>query len=383
VSAPRLEIDLDLLGHNARVLVQRLSPLGISVCGVTKATMGSPEVAREFLAAGVPSLGESRIENIENLRQAGITAPITLVRSPMISQADRVVASAEVSLNSEIDVIERLSTSARRQRRRHGIVLMVELGDLREGIMPGELVDTIRTVLDFPGIEVRGIGTNLACQNGVIPDHSNMAELSALATSVEATFGLHLDIVSGGNSANLPWALDPQAEIGRINHLRLGESILLGREPIQRSVLDGLHADAISIVGEVIESKVKPCRPRGTRGQTAFGILDAHRPVGRGGHRVIVALGRQDLDTDGIVAPAGFELLGSSSDHLILDSGASIPEVGTELRFAVNYSALMSSMASPFVARQFVRTGHAEAVPAGDSSYSPSAMSQAGVRTAE
>jgi predicted amino acid racemase len=361
-----LEIDLGLIGHNARVLVRQLSPLGIGVCGVTKATMGSPEVARELLAAGVSSLGESRIENVERLRLAGITGPIMLIRSPMISQADRVVASADVSLNSEIDVIDRLSNATRRLGRSHGVVLMVELGDLREGIMPGDLADTVRTILRFPGIELRGIGSNLACQSGVIPDNSNMAELSALATSIEETFGLHLDIVSGGNSANLPWALGPQADIGRVNHLRLGESVLLGREPIHRSILDDLRADAISIVGEVIESKVKPGQPRGSRGQNAFGIRDDRHPIRRQGHRVIVALGRQDLDTDGIAAPADFELLGASSDHLVLDSGATIPEVGSELRFALNYSALMSSMASPFVTRRYVRNGNAQAVPPGD-----------------
>ena len=357
--APRLEIDLDFIGHNARALVQKLSPLGIAICGVTKATMGSSEVAIELLAAGVTSLGESRIDNVESLRRAGITAPIMLLRSPMISQADRVVAGADVSLNSEIDVIDRLSDSARRQRKSHGIVLMVELGDLREGIMPVDLVDTVRTVLGFPGIELRGIGTNLACQNGVIPDNSNMAELSALATSIEELFGLHLDIVSGGNSANLPWALGPRADIGGVNHLRLGESILLGREPIERSVLDGLHADAFSMVGEVIESKAKPCQPRGTRGQTAFGIPDDPHPARRQGQRVIVALGRQDLDTDGLTAPADFELVGASSDHLVLDSGTTVPEVGSEIHFEVNYSALMSSMVSPFVTRQFLRNGNA------------------------
>jgi predicted amino acid racemase len=372
-----LEIDLDLIGHNARILVQRLSPLGIGVCGVTKATMGSPEVARELLAAGVSSLGESRIENVEHLREAGITAPIILVRSPMVSQADRVVAGADVSLNSEIDVIDRLSISARRQRRSHGVVLMVELGDLREGIMPGDLFDTVRTVSAFPGIVLRGIGTNLACQNGVIPDNANMAELSALATSVEETFGLRLDIISGGNSANLPWALGPHAEIGRVNHLRLGESILLGREPVQRTVLDGLRADAVSMVGEVIESKVKPSQPRGVRGQTAFGVRDDRRPVGGEGHRVIVALGRQDLDTEGLTAPTGVEILGSSSDHLVLDSGATKPEVGSELRFAVNYSALMSSMASPFVTRHFVRSGNGQTVrAAGDPCTSPSMVTE-------
>jgi predicted amino acid racemase len=356
VSAPRLEIHLDRISRNAEALVERLSPLGIAVCGVTKATLGSPKVARELLAAGASSLGESRIENIERLRQAGITAQIALIRSPMLSQVDRVVESADISLNSELDVIHRLSTAAHRQHKRHGVILMVELGDLREGIMPGDLHDAVRQVLAFPGIALRGIGTNLACQSGVIPDTSNMAELSALATSIEASFGISLGIISGGNSANLPWALAPRAEIGRINHLRLGESILLGREPVGRSVLDGLRPDTISIIGEVIESKQKPSVARGAIGQGAFGPVTERRVARGEARRVIVALGRQDVDTDGIVAPPGYEILGAGSDHLVLESVGEVPGIGSELRFELTYAALLRSMTSPFVAREYVRS---------------------------
>jgi predicted amino acid racemase len=357
VSTPRLEIHLDRIGQNARTLVHRLDPLGITVCGVTKATLGSPEIAREVLAAGVTSIGESRIENIEALRRAGITAPISLIRSPMSSQADRVVANADSSLNSELEVIDRLSTAACGLRRAHGVVLMVELGDLREGIMPGDLDDTVGHVLDLPDIALWGIGTNLACHAGVIPDAAKMAELSALATSIETTFGLDLDIVSGGNSANLDWALGPHADIGRINHLRLGESILLGREPIRRSILDGLHTDAISLIGEVVESKRKPAHPWGQQGQTAFGD-NADRSV-TSGHRnqVVVALGRQDTDTDGLVAPVGYEVLGASSDHLVLEATNDPPGVGSELSFELNYSALMRAMTSPFVTRRYMNPG--------------------------
>ncbi len=68
MAAPRLEIRLDRIGHNARTLVERLRVRGIAVCGVTKAALGAPEIASELLAAGVVSLGESRIENIESLR---------------------------------------------------------------------------------------------------------------------------------------------------------------------------------------------------------------------------------------------------------------------------------------------------------------------------
>ncbi len=351
MSAPRLEIRLDLIAHNARTLAERLGRRGIKVCGVTKATLGSAEIAHELAAAGVTSLGDARIENIERLRGAGVTGEIMLIRSPMISQAERVVANAELSLNTELDTIEHLAVAARARGRHHGVVLMVELGDLREGIMPADLHDAVRRVVDLPDIVLRGIGTNLACQSGVIPDAANMAELSALADSTERAFGLDLDIVSGGNSANLDWALDPTSEIGRINHLRLGESILLGLEPIRRFPIDGLATGAVTLVAEVIESKTKPSRPRGEQGQTAFGDTVEERGARGPSHRVIVALGRQDVDVEGLVAPDGVDILGASSDHLVLDAHANRPDVGAELRFTLNYSALLRAMTSPFVAR--------------------------------
>ncbi|HEY5108793.1 MAG TPA: alanine/ornithine racemase family PLP-dependent enzyme [Acidimicrobiales bacterium] len=354
MSTPRLEIRLDRIRHNARNLVGRLGSRGIAVCGVTKATLGSHEVAAAMLAGGSTSIGESRIENVEALRRAGVGAEITLVRSPMPSQVERVVSAADLSLNSEIDVILQLSASACQQERTHGVVLMVELGDLREGIMPGDLLEVAREVVGLPGIVLRGIGTNLACHSGVVPDAANMAELSALATSIEAALDVELEIVSGGNSANLDWVLDAGSGVGRINHLRLGESILLGREPLRRSVPEGLETDAFALVGEVIESKHKPFETRGSLAQAAFGQTLEPQAPRDAGTRVIVAVGRQDIDPDGLTPPTGYEILGASSDHLLLTSDSDSPAVGSQLRFGLTYSALLRAMTSPFVARRYL-----------------------------
>lgn len=349
MSAPRLEIDLDKIRHNARTLVARLAGRGISVTGVTKATLGSPAVARALLSAGVRALGDSRIENIEAMRRAQVPASMTLLRAPMLSQATRVVAHADVSFNTGIDTIRALSFAAQSTGRRHGVVFMVELGDLREGIMPGDLEQTVRETLSFPNIVLRGIGANLACRSGVSPDASNMSELSALADALDAMLGRRVDIVSGGNSANLAWAFDA-ADTGRINDLRLGESILLGREPLRRRPIDGLHCDAITLVAEVIESNVKPSRPWGTIAETAFGALPPSADRGDVS-QVIFALGRQDTDPAGLHPPPGIELLGASSDHLVAASGRDRPAVGGETRFQLDYSALLRAMTSPFVTK--------------------------------
>jgi len=352
VSTPRLEVDLGKVQHNARTLVDRLAPLGVGVTAVTKATLGSVEVATAVLAGGAHRLGESRIENVERLRAAGVVAPILLVRSPMLSQVDRVVTSADASCNTEVEIVAALSEAALAQGRRHGVVLMVELGDLREGILAEDLERVVKEVLRLPAIHLRGIGANLACQNGVVPDDRNMARLSALAGSVEVAFGLHLVEVSGGSSANLDWALGGGA-IGRVDDLRLGESILLGREPLHRTPIEGLHTDAFTLVGEVIEAKVKPSQPWGSFAQTAFGpAVDTagSRSAEHGeGPRAIVALGHQDTDPWGLTPPPGIEVLGASSDHLVLATGAALLALGSEVRFQLTYGALVRATTSSAV----------------------------------
>ena len=112
MSAPRLEIHLEHLQHNATTLVDRLARQGIQVSGVSKATLGMPEIARTWVAAGVQSIGESRIESIESLGRLGLGVPLLLIRSPMLSQVDRVVAHAAISCNSEAVVLRALAASS-------------------------------------------------------------------------------------------------------------------------------------------------------------------------------------------------------------------------------------------------------------------------------
>ena len=351
MSAPRLEIDLDKIRHNARSLVEQLSSRGISITGVTKSFPGSPEIANSLLQAGIHTLGDSRIENIEAMRHASVNAPMMLIRSPMLSQVDRVVALANISFNTELDVIRSLSGAARKIGRNHGVVLMIELGDLREGIMPNDLECIVSEVLTLPNIQLKGIGTNLACRSGVSPDAHNMGELSDLANTIEESFGIRLDIVSGGNSGNLQWALST-TDTGRINDLRLGEALLLGCETLQRQAITGLYTDAFTLVAEVIESKIKPAQPWGELAQTAFGAPPSASKKQGLTTQSILAIGLQDTDTEGLQAPEGIEILGASSDHLIIDVGRQLP-IGTEVQLQPNYSALVRAMTSPFVARVY------------------------------
>ena len=379
MTAPRLEIDLDKVCHNARTLVDRLAGKGITVTGVTKATLGSPSVARAMRRGGVVGLADSRVENLARLRLGQDPAseegsgPLTLLRSPMGSQIDDVVQTADISCNTELVIIDRLNAAAARHHRSHGVLLMVELGDLREGVAVDDVLDVVRATLRCSNLTLAGLGTNLACRSGVVPDDRNMAQLSFLVDAVEATFGIEVGLVSGGNSANLDWALGT-ASTQRINNLRLGEAVLLGREPLHRRPVEGLHLDAITLVAEVIESKRKPTLPWGDLARSAFGDpagLGEHgelairqpdqagqpvRAAPGSGFRVlqsILALGRQDVDPAGLEPPRGCQVVAASSDHLIVVGEPTGLAIGAEMVFGLDYSALLRAMTSPFVAKVF------------------------------
>ena len=202
-------------------------------------------------------------------------------------------------------------------------------------------------------IEFCGIGTNLACQCGVAPDRENMGALSSLADSIESKLGTQVKTVSAGNSANVSWALGAE-ETGRVNALRLGEAILLGRDPLHRNPIDGLYTDAFTLVAEVIERKQKPTKPWGEIRQGAFGPVAARTERGVIS-QAILSVGQQDVDPDGLEPPDGMTILGGSSDHLVLDTGRFEPAIGAEIRFQLNYSALLRTMTSPFVAHEIIQ----------------------------
>jgi predicted amino acid racemase len=348
VTALRIETDLDKIEQNTRVLVDRLASTGIRVTGITKAVLGSPEVAAAMLRGGACGLGDSRVPNLARLATQDRSPLRTLIRSPMLSQVGRVVGVADISLNTEAAVLAALDRAASRQKRTHGIVLMVELGDLREGIALDDAPDAVCAVLGHSSLRLVGLGANLACQNGVVPDDRNMGVLSGLVDDIEALHGISLDVVSGGNSANLNWALNTD-DVGRIDELRLGEAILLGVDPLDRTPIPGLHTAAFTLT-EVIEVAMKPAQPWGDRAQAAFG----EAPVRTGSgtvHQAILALGRQDVDPDGLQPPAGITILGMSSDHVVVDLGDHPVAVGEEIDFGVGYSALVRAMTSPFVTK--------------------------------
>lgn len=321
--------------------------------GVTKASCGDPKIAEAMIRGGVTSVADSRVHNLKNLKKSGIKKELMLLRTPMLSEIYHVVEYADVSLQSEIEVIQKISQTAVKKGKKHRIVLMVEMGDLREGMTTAELDEKIKEIQILQGIKIQGIGMNLACFGGVTPTNEKIQEFNRLIKQTEEKHNIKFEIVSGGNSANIPSLLN-KIDQGLINNLRIGEGILLGLETVNRTAIPGCFQDTFFVEGEIIELKRKPSKPYGKVTQNAFGETPEFKDRGEI-LRGIVALGKQDVIVEDLEPyDEDINILGSSSDHIILEIKNNDYQIGDKIRFGIKYGALVHLFTSKYVKKKYI-----------------------------
>lgn len=349
---PQLEFDLALLRSNADAVISRCRGMGIRVCGVIKGVDGMPEAARVLRAAGAAELGTSRLEQVAKCRAAGVPGPWLLIRIPGLTELPDVVALCETSLQSEWPTLLALEEECLRQNKTHRVIVMTDLGDLREGFWDKkELVDVCERVeRELPHVQLAGIGVNLTCYGSTKPTPEKMNELVGLARQVEQRIGRKLEIVSGGATSSFTlvhWGTMP---VG-VNHLRIGEAILLGKDlQVDWGIrdMDYLRMDALTLRAEVVEVKDKPTYPIGEFAIDAFGRKPVYEDRGIR-RRAILALGRADVGELESLIPRepGLTVIGGSSDHCIVDV-EDCPrrlQVGDIVEFSLCYSHMLYATA--------------------------------------
>ena len=349
---PQLEFDLALLRSNADAVISRCRGMGIRVCGVIKGVDGMPEAARVLHAAGAAELGTSRLEQVAKCRAAGVPGPWLLIRIPGLTELPDVVALCETSLQSEWPTLLALEEECLRQNKTHRVIVMTDLGDLREGFWDKkELVDVCERVeRDLPHVHLAGIGVNLTCYGSTKPTPEKMNELVGLARQVEQRIGRKLEIVSGGATSSFTlvhWGTMPAG----VNHLRIGEAILLGKDlQVDWGIrdMDYLRMDALTLRAEVVEVKDKPTYPIGEFAIDAFGRKPVYEDRGIR-RRAILALGRADVGELESLIPRepGMTVIGGSSDHCIVDV-EDCPrrlQVGDIVEFSLCYSHMLYATA--------------------------------------
>lgn len=348
---PKLVIEKQKILENTAIISKECSNHGINIMSVTKSFCAIPEVAEAIVAGGSQMLADSRVQNLKRL--APITVPKVLLRLPMAHEIDDVVRYADISFNSELSTLVALNDAAKAQGKKHKIVLMFDLGDLREGILPEQLPEFAETILKLENIEFYGIGVNLTCYGGVIPDENNLGELAALAERIRTEYKVDLQMVTGGNSSSY-YLLGENRMPKGINNLRPGELLVLGRETAFGDLVEGLHTDAFTLHAQIVELKTKDSLPKGNIGMDAFGNKPVFTDKGKM-VRAIVGIGRQDVNPSGLSPyDQGAEIIGASSDHMILDLTHCPKQykVGDILTFNVDYGALLQLTTSEYVEKE-------------------------------
>jgi len=346
-------IDTKKIQHNTETIVKLAKNVDIELIGVTKATCGDRKVADAMLKGGCVGIADSRIRNIEKMKKEGIKTEFMQLRTPMFSEIEDVVKFSDISLNTEMRIIKKLSEEALNQNKIHRIVLMVEMGDLREGIPIEDLSNIIKKTKDLEGINLYGIGMNLACFGGVVPTKEKIEKFCDIVKKIEKKHNIKFKMVSGGNSANIPFLLENK-EKTRINNLRIGEGILLGLETVHRTPIPDTYQDAFILEAEIIEYKHKPSKPYGKITQNAFGKKPEFKDIGTI-NRAIIAIGKQDtIPKDLIPLDEDIKILGSSSDHIILHVKNNQYRTGDKVRFKLRYGALVSLFTSKYVKKKYV-----------------------------
>lgn len=355
---PQLEVDLTKLRHNLNYLSSYIHDHDMTVAGVTKVFSAHPELAKVYdEIETIDYLADSRIQNFSKYPKES-NKPKLLLRVPMLNEVADLVQKVDISLNSEIETIRQINEEANKAGKTHEIILMIDLGDLREGVFEEEDVyDYVEEILEMDNVTLKGIGVNLTCYGAIIPDRSILQRLADYKTTIEEKFDCTLDIVSGGNSSSL-YLLDPSTEglPDDINMLRVGEAFVLGVETAYGKPIPEMHNDVFTLKAEIIEYRDKPSLPIGNVGQDAFGNKPTFIDKGIM-RRGILAIGRQDVNHgDLTLRDSRLEVIGGSSDHLIVDftDAKDDYKLGDTVEFDLSYGSLLDTFMSEYVDKIFV-----------------------------
>lgn len=357
---PMLQIDVNKIYENAMNIVNLCNSNNIIVSGVIKGFNGLPRLAEQYLKAGCKHIATSRLEQIVRLKEYGINAPTMLIRAPMASEIKEVVKYFDISFNSEIKTLEQIDQECKLQDRKHKAILMFDLGDLREGIVDEEkFIDlALHVEKNLLNVQLYGIGTNLGCYGSIKPTATNLGRLCCIAEKIENKIGRKLDIISGGSTTSIPLLIDGKMP-NKINHLRIGEGISLGKDLdcYWGYKIKNLSQDAFVLKAQVIEVQDKPTFPIGERIVDAFGNIVEYEDRGIR-KRALLAIGKQDFSSYDKLTPCDdcVKIIGCSSDHLIVDIEDCEKEikVGDIMDFYIFYETMLFLCSSEYVSKVYV-----------------------------
>ncbi|MDT8413485.1 MAG: alanine/ornithine racemase family PLP-dependent enzyme [Vicingaceae bacterium] len=354
-----IELYRDKLKKNFQYLDNIFKANNIEWAVVSKLLCGNELYLKELLKLNIKEICDARVSNLVKIKKLAPTIDTVYIKPPAKRSIKKIVQYADASFNTEFETIKWLSEEAVRQNKTHKVIIMLELGDLREGIMGDHLMDFYASVFKLPNIKVTGIGTNLNCLHGVYPSEDKMIQLSLYKQLIEAKFNRKIPWVTGGTSVVIPLLLTKQLPTG-INHFRVGETLFFGTNLITGETLEGMETDVFKLFAEIIEITEKPINPIGTMGENPSGEEFEVNPddYGKTHHRAIIDLGVLDVANADLIIPEdkNITIVGASSDMLVLDIEKSEKNyhIGDLISFKLKYMGALRLFNSEYITKKIV-----------------------------
>lgn len=347
------------LKHNYHFLQDLFGKNDMEWAPVLKMLCGNKTYLKYTLSLGEEQVCDARLGNLKIIKKLKPEAETIYIKPPAKKSIHDIVKYADVSFNTEFITIKWLSEEAQRQEKIHRVIIMIELGDLREGIMGDSLMKFYKSVFELPHIEVAGIGANLNCLSGVMPSKDKLIQLSLYEQLIEAKFGKKIVGVSGGSSVMVPLLLKEQIPKG-INHFRIGETLFFGSDLFEGNTIEGMKDDVFVLHAEIIEITEKPIMPYGEMDKNPSGEtfeIDEDK-FGNTQKRAILDIGLLDVAKIDFLIPQEKDLkfIGASSDMLVLDLSQTKKDyrIGDLVPFKMTYMGALRVMNSKYIAKKLI-----------------------------
>jgi len=348
-----LKLYRDRLQHNYNHLKKLFADKDVSWGVVTKLFCGHEQFLREIANLGVTEMHDSRISNLKMIKRVSPDVQTVYIKPPPRHSIKSIIRYADVSFNTEFETIRLLSDEAVRQDKQHKIIIMIEMGDLREGVMREELVAFYASVYNLPNIQIVGIGTNLNCLHGVMPSSDKLIQLSLYKQIIELKLNIKIPWVSGGTTVTLPLLIRGDLPAG-VNHFRVGEALYFGADLFSGSTIEGMRDDILRLYTEIIEIYEKPVMPSGDMGANPMGQTTEidESLIGQTSTRAIIDIGQLDINPDFLLpVDPDVTIVDASSDMLVLDVADNKRnlKVGDKITFNLKYMGALSIMNSRYI----------------------------------
>ncbi|MBN2615037.1 MAG: alanine/ornithine racemase family PLP-dependent enzyme [Bacteroidales bacterium] len=351
-----ITLDTRKLKSNFNYLDSLFKKHNIQWTVVSKMLSGNKMYLTELLKLDIKQVSDSRVSNLRTIKSINPEIETLYIKPPAKRSVANVVKYADISMNTEIETIKLLSKEAQKQNKIHKIIIMIELGELREGIMGEDFIDFYAQVFNLKNIEVVGVGANLSCLYGVLPNHDKLIQLSLYEQLIEAKFSKQIPYVSGGSSVTIPLIFQKLLPKG-INHFRVGETLFLGTDVYNNTTLKKMNPDVFMLYSEIIELSEKPMVPTGEMGTNVDGLTFEfdQKDIGTTRYRAIIDLGLLDVDYEHLQpVDESVSFVGASSDMLVIDLGTNQSgyKVGDLLHFRMDYMGALRIINSRYIEKR-------------------------------